>query len=58
MLNYKYFQRVLRALGSMVERVPDKNEVEGPIPSAPTIGVIYFSPWLKENQFHRKLTLN
>ena len=23
-------------IGSMVERVPDKNEVEGPIPSSPT----------------------
>ena len=24
------------ACGSVVERVPDKNEVEGPIPSTPT----------------------
>lgn len=31
---------IVRARSSVVERIPDKNEAEGPIPSAP---IIYFS---------------
>ncbi len=31
----------MRARSSVVERCPDKTEVEGPIPSAPTVKILH-----------------
>ncbi len=39
-LTYKI--RYIRVNGSVVERVPDKNEVEGSIPSSPTLAALNF----------------
>lgn len=42
-MNGKIASLIVWALGSVVERVPDKNEVDGPIPSVPTRN--HYPPW-------------